>query len=74
MEVDSFMPIYEYICSDCGRKFEKLMRFSDPNVDHPDCPDCESNHTSKRMSTFASRGSSPAANSGASCGSSGGFR
>ena len=24
------MPIYEYICDDCGTKFEKLVRSGDP--------------------------------------------
>ncbi len=68
------MPIYEYQCSDCGKEFEKLMSFSDPNINSPECPGCQSDNTNRRLSkvaAFSSRGSS--VSSSASCGSSGGF-
>ena len=69
------MPIYEYQCKDCGSQFEKLMGFSDPNVNSPECPDCESRNTKKRLSTIASfYASGSSAISSSSCGSSGGFR
>lgn len=69
------MPIYEYLCNDCGNEFEKLMGFSDPKADSPECPGCQSENTRKRLSTVASfsRGSSRST-SASSCGSSGGFR
>src|ERR1700689_3397092 len=32
------MPIYEYKCESCGKKFEVLQRFSDePLLVHPEC-------------------------------------
>ena len=32
------MPIYEYLCQSCGKKFEVLQKFSDePLQTHPDC-------------------------------------
>ncbi len=32
------MPIYEYLCDKCGKKFEVLQRFSDePLLTHEDC-------------------------------------
>jgi putative FmdB family regulatory protein len=32
------MPIYEYLCRSCGKKFEVLQRFSDePLLIHPEC-------------------------------------
>lgn len=67
------MPIYEYHCNDCGKEFEKLMRFSDPNVNTPECPSCESHQTHRRMSRVAafSAGGSGTANCGPS---SSGFR
>jgi putative FmdB family regulatory protein len=69
------MPIYEYQCSDCGNKFEKLMGFSDPNIQSPECPGCQSENTQKRLSTIAAYNSSSAGQASApSCGSSGGFR
>ena len=32
------MPMYEYLCSKCGKTFELLQRFSDaPLVEHEGC-------------------------------------
>jgi putative FmdB family regulatory protein len=43
------MPIYEYLCEDCGTKFEKLMR----NGDSVACPSCGESHLKPELSTFA---------------------
>ena len=32
------MPLYEYQCQACGRRFERIQKFSDPPVDV--CPTC----------------------------------
>jgi putative FmdB family regulatory protein len=32
------MPLYEYQCDDCGNRFERIQKFSDPPVDK--CPTC----------------------------------
>jgi putative FmdB family regulatory protein len=32
------MPLYEYQCESCGRRFEKIQKFSDPLVET--CPTC----------------------------------
>ena len=32
------MPLYEYECSACGRRFERIRKFSDPPVES--CPEC----------------------------------
>lgn len=51
------MPIYEFICDECGKSFESLViGFSTDNVK---CPDCESSKIKKKISTFAVSGSSP---------------
>ncbi len=34
------MPIYEYECSACKSRFERMQRFSDPPV--TECPECGS--------------------------------
>jgi len=69
------MPIYEYHCENCGKEFEKLMGFSDPNINHPECPDCHSDNTHKQLSTIAGvRGGSGAISSSSNCASSTGFR
>ena len=33
------MPLYEYRCDDCGERFERIRKFSDPPLDEP-CPKC----------------------------------
>lgn len=46
------MPIFEYLCDDCGTKFEKLVRRSD---DATLCPSCGESHVTTQYSTFAAR-------------------
>jgi len=44
------MPLYEYECDDCGHRFEKIQKFSDP-LEHT-CPKC-GGHVHKLMSSPA---------------------
>jgi len=44
------MPIYEYICDDCGTKFEKLVRRDESATA---CPSCGESHLKTALSTFA---------------------
>jgi len=44
------MPIFEYLCDDCGTKFEKLVRRADDSVA---CPRCGEHHLSTQFSTFS---------------------
>jgi len=44
------MPIYEYICSKCGKEFEELIQHPDDEVK---CPVCGSMETDKLFSLFA---------------------
>lgn len=48
------MPIFEYVCADCGQPFEVLVLISSkaPEVV---CPTCQSQNVSKKISSFASR-------------------
>jgi putative FmdB family regulatory protein len=32
------MPLYEYLCTSCGSRFERIQKFSDPPV--TECPSC----------------------------------
>ena len=51
------MPIYEYMCSQCGKRFEKLVRrIADADNATPACPDCGHDDTQRVMSTFAQHG------------------
>jgi putative FmdB family regulatory protein len=43
------MPIFEYLCDDCGTKFEKLVRRDDRVL----CPQCGESHLTTQHSTFA---------------------
>lgn len=51
------MPIYEYICQDCGERYEKLVR---PGTDKVElvCPRCGSQRAQKALSLFGLRASS----------------
>lgn len=44
------MPIYEYVCTDCTEKFERLVRRWGEAVS---CPACSSDAVDKQLSTFA---------------------
>jgi putative FmdB family regulatory protein len=43
------MPIFEYLCEDCGKRFEVLMRGSEK----PQCPKCKGTHLEQQFSAFA---------------------
>jgi putative FmdB family regulatory protein len=59
------VPIYEYLCQDCGNKFEKLVRRSDDDVA---CPSCGKSHLKTELSTFAAHANgSPARSEMPSC-------
>jgi putative FmdB family regulatory protein len=50
------MPIYEYVCTDCHRRFEKLVRRFGEEVA---CPSCASAAVDKQLSVFAALTSAP---------------
>lgn len=49
------MPIYEYVCTECGERFEKLL-FKLAVEEHIACPYCGSHKIERAVSTFASLG------------------
>jgi len=51
------MPIYEYRCSECEEKFEKLVRLS-ASTSEIECPKCGEQRVEKLISTFCARMSS----------------
>jgi len=69
------MPLYEYACRSCGRRFEVLQRVGEGSADVR-CPACGAADVAKQFSTFASSvGNAPApcgAPSRSACGT-GGF-
>lgn len=50
------MPIYEFSCPACGRRFEAIRRMGDDG-EGLSCPDCGASPVEKVWSTFASPGS-----------------
>lgn len=48
------MPIFEYICKDCSRRFEALVY----GGKKPACPHCKSARIEQQLSVFAVAGSS----------------
>jgi len=60
------MPIYEYHCEGCCRKFETLVRGERPRVS---CPECGSTKVKRLLSLFSARTGSSPAGGGGSCGS-----
>jgi putative FmdB family regulatory protein len=59
------MPIFEYICHDCGRSFEKIV----PRYDSPaQCIHCDSQNIEKQFSVFAVAGPSDESSAEAGCG------
>jgi putative FmdB family regulatory protein len=51
------MPIYEYVCRDCGSPFEKLVRRFGEQVF---CPSCAGGSVDKQLSVFAVASANPA--------------
>ena len=53
------MPIYEFICNDCGHRFSELFRTvrSADESPAPPCEACKSSNTRRTISQFSVRGS-----------------
>jgi putative FmdB family regulatory protein len=45
------MPMYEYECTACGHRFERIRKFSDPPIE--ECPNCGESKVQKLMSSPA---------------------
>ncbi len=45
------MPMYEYECTACGHRFERIRKFSDPPVE--ECPNCGEHKVQKLLSSPA---------------------
>jgi putative FmdB family regulatory protein len=59
------MPIYEYLCDDCGTRFEKLVRNSDTG--ELLCPSCGERHLTQQLSVFSAHANGRAEASPGGC-------
>jgi putative FmdB family regulatory protein len=59
------MPIFEYVCKDCGRPFERIVPRHDSQTD---CPHCNSEDIEKQLSVFAVAGPTKEIAADAGCG------
>ncbi len=65
------MPIYEYKCKNCGKKFEEFQPLNAGN-ENVICPNCNTPQPERLFSAFSSSGASIGTTvSSGSCGSSG---
>ena len=63
------MPIFEYLCKDCGKQFEALLIGSQ----EAECPGCKGKQLEQQLSTFSVRANSaPVSRPTAPCGAPGG--
>ena len=60
------MPIFEYKCNDCSKKFEVLHK-SSINLEEVICPECHSQNHKKLFSSFSASTDSSSFESGSSC-------
>jgi putative FmdB family regulatory protein len=59
------MPLYEYVCASCTRKFERYVRAWGEVVT---CPACEGSDVEKQLSTFAFTGTAAVTSGGSGAG------
>ena len=59
------MPVYEYLCRGCERRFERYLRNWNEAVS---CPHCQGAEVEKQLSVFAMAGVGAPAAGGCGCG------
>ena len=64
------MPIFEYTCSNCGNKFEKLI-LSARRERQLQCPECSSRDVQKAISLFGTTSNGSGQAGAANCAPSG---
>ena len=51
----TIMPIYEYLCMNCGKIFSIQLSMSEHEVKNLTCPDCKGDEIAQRYSTFLAK-------------------
>ena len=60
------MPIYTYICNDCGERFDLLIGVTSQKPEFK-CEKCKSENIKRLLSTFSVGGSNDKTSSSSSC-------
>jgi putative FmdB family regulatory protein len=63
------MPIYEYVCDDCGERYERIVMSKTQAIA---CPKCESEKRTIQLSVFAAPANGSKSSAGDSAASTGG--
>ncbi|NPV86413.1 MAG: zinc ribbon domain-containing protein [Anaerolineae bacterium] len=62
------MPIYEYVCQNCGHSFEMMRSIKDADLQIT-CKNCKSNETKRKISSFFAVSGGKAITPSSGCGS-----
>jgi putative FmdB family regulatory protein len=46
------MPIYDYLCKDCGKRFEMVLTLAEYEKQPVVCPHCSSGHVEQEFKSF----------------------
>ncbi len=46
------MPVYDYVCKDCGAQFELVLTLSEHDAERTICPKCESRNIEQEVAEF----------------------
>jgi putative FmdB family regulatory protein len=46
------MPVYDYVCNDCHKTFEKVLTLSEHDKEKMVCPHCGSKNIEQEMAEF----------------------
>ncbi len=67
------MPMFEFVCRECGAPFEELCSRAEADSGRVECPRCGAKKAEKQMSSFATSGDGSGGGlAGGGCGA-GGF-
>lgn len=67
------MPLYEFECSRCHRRFEELVTLAESRQGNPPCPHCGETGVEKVVSGFATGSATGPTGGAPACGGGGGF-
>ena len=46
------MPVYEFVCENCGKRFEEILHIRELETAKPKCPECGSERVRQEVARF----------------------